>query len=327
MIWEKRYNDKIGEEFRACLLSARNGNPEAAYCLGWMFFVGKGVESDRWEAASIWHDIAARYEFGHFDYEDAMFDAAIGAAAFAYFNCSYLGLGIGKDEDHAVTICENAAYQGILKCQFQLSLIYEEGYIHPEGDASPVEEAYFWMMVSSIMGNKTPRERIVKIQNELDDDQIFNLHQRIFSYISENGNQWKLINNLFETIMKKYPINFEYLSGKNFINEQNNIDVATEQNNNDIEFDDIETLRRLCSLTVAEFCQIIGISRAAYYSWMQGRDIRISNKTRLLRIFSQLQDLTLSDIWHDISRSLHSKGLDSKQKIELLKCGLEKIAT
>ncbi len=330
MIWEQRYNDQTDEEFRACLLSAREGDVEAAYRLGWMFFVGRGVKADPWEAASIWHDIVARdlYDLANNpDYSILPDKAAIGAAAFAYFNCSYFGVGIWKEEDHAVVVCEDAAHLGILECQFQLSLIYEEGYVHPDSyrDTSPAEDAYFWTMISSIMGKKVRKDRIFSLQSRLSEDKISEVHNRIFSEISQKGKNWKIANNLFESLIERYPINFDYYLNEYLEHNEDNVRTGEHHNHNGVSFDDIENMRRQCGLTAAEFCDFLGVSRAAYYAWLRGGEIRNSNKKRVLQFVSKLETLRSSAHWHEISRSLHSKNLDSRQKVELVQRTIEEV--
>lgn len=330
MIWEKRYNDQTDEAFRACLLSAKSGDLEAAYRLGWMFFVGQGVKADPWEAACIWHDIVARdlYDVANNpDHSILTEKAAIGAAAFAYFNCSYYGVGIEKDEDHAIVICDDAAHLGILACQFQLSLIYEEGYVDLDDyrDVSPAEDAYFWTMISSIMGKKVLKDRIFRLQSRLSEDKISEIHKKIFSEISQNGKNWKIVNELFASFMERYPVNFDSYSSEYLEYNEGNVRTGEHRNHNGVSFDDIENMRRQCGLTAAEFCEVLGVSRASYYAWLRGGEIRNSNKNRLLQFVSKLEALSASAHWHEISRSLHSKNLASRQKIELLLRTIEEL--
>ena len=119
--------------------SAKQGNAQAQYNLGFMYAQGLGVTQDYKQAAS-WYQRAAEQKY-----------------AYAQFNLGWMyeeGLGVTQDYKQAVSWYQKAAEQGNAEAQNNLGLMYDQG----RGVTQDYIEAYKWHSIAYASGVELPRD-------------------------------------------------------------------------------------------------------------------------------------------------------------------------
>jgi hypothetical protein len=121
-LYERRKADelKLVEDARICRASAEQGDANAQYKLGNMYYYGQGVPRDYAEAFR-WYSKAA-------DQGNAMGQSGLG---YLYAH----GEGVPQDYARALGLYRNSADQGYAKAQYALGLMYYHGYGVPQDNA------------------------------------------------------------------------------------------------------------------------------------------------------------------------------------------------
>jgi len=118
----------------SCLLKAEQGDSDAQYNLGYMYYNGEGVVQDYKEAVK-WYRKAA---------EQGDSDAQLGLG-----NKYYNGQGVRKDYKEAVKWYRKAAEQGDSSAQYNLGVMYDNG----EGVSKDYKEAVKWYTKAAEQGH------------------------------------------------------------------------------------------------------------------------------------------------------------------------------
>ena len=137
----KRYEKGIGgvnkdydESAKWYRKAAKQGNAEAQFRVGIMFYNGEGVNADPREAVK-WYRKAAEQGNAEAQYELAL--------------CYYNGNGVTKDLSKALNWYRKAAEQGHAEAQYDLGVCYEEGY----GVTQNLSEAFKWYRKAAEQGH------------------------------------------------------------------------------------------------------------------------------------------------------------------------------
>lgn len=64
-----------------------------------------------------------------------------------------------------------------------------------------------------------------------------------------------------------------------------------------IDFAKVEVLRRHMLLTVSDMASVLGVSRVTYYSWLRGKQPRVSNMARVKLRLKQMLALLTEQGW------------------------------
>jgi hypothetical protein len=107
------------EDVSRCRKAAEQGNADAQYRLGNMFFTGKGVDEDNEEAIKWYRKAAGQGQ------ADAQYQLG---------EIYYWGQCVDEDYHEAAKWYREAAEQGNAEAQNKLDLMYEEGKISPDDD-------------------------------------------------------------------------------------------------------------------------------------------------------------------------------------------------
>jgi hypothetical protein len=126
---------------------AEQGDADAEFNLGLLYFRGHGVAQDYAQAAA-WYRKAA--EQGWADAE-----AALGAMY-------YLGQGVPQDYADAALWFRKAADRGTVRAEYMLGSLYESG----RGVQQDYGEAYFWLNLAAAGSSKRDEERFAKARDQ-----------------------------------------------------------------------------------------------------------------------------------------------------------------
>ena len=64
-----------------------------------------------------------------------------------------------------------------------------------------------------------------------------------------------------------------------------------------IVFEKVELVRQHMQLTIKDMCELLGVSRASYYKWVEGGPIRERNEKKVKDILRQLLPLLKNGAW------------------------------
>ena len=64
-----------------------------------------------------------------------------------------------------------------------------------------------------------------------------------------------------------------------------------------IDFEKVELVRQHMQLTIKDMCELLGVSRASYYKWVEGGPIRERNEKKVKDILRQLLPLLKNGTW------------------------------
>jgi len=121
--------------FDAVLKQAEQGDPDAQYRLGRMYYFGDGVAENREEAAR-WHVKAAAQ--GHAE------------AQYVLGLLYSVGDGVRQDKEKAVQLIAGAAELGLAEAQYALGMMYQGGEDVPQDDRKASE----WLAKAAAQGRK-----------------------------------------------------------------------------------------------------------------------------------------------------------------------------
>ncbi|MEO5348244.1 MAG: sel1 repeat family protein [Magnetococcus sp. YQC-3] len=159
----------------AILTDAANGNADAQFNLGWMYYNGKGVKQSYQEAgkwlrkAADQGDVSAQYVLGWMceqgrglpqDYREAakwFRKAAEQGDARSQYKLGTMyerGIGVPQDYQEAVKWFRKDADQGIARGQFKLGVMYERGHGVPQDYV----QAHMWSSLAASQGSKDAAE-------------------------------------------------------------------------------------------------------------------------------------------------------------------------
>lgn len=144
-------NDLVQDYTRSSIwfrLAADQGHPSAQYSLGWMYYYGQGVLEDGAESAK-WHRRAAKQGYAESQYW----------LADMYKN----GIGVVQDYDKSVEFYILAAEQEHAESQQQLGECYEQGISVPKDYI----QAYFWYSQSATQDNKDAKSSRAKLRKRM----------------------------------------------------------------------------------------------------------------------------------------------------------------
>lgn len=121
--------------FATVLQQAQQGDPDAQYRLGRMYYFGDGVAKNREEAAQ-WHAKAAAQGHAEAQYVLGLLYSA--------------GDGVREDKEKAVLLIAGAAEQGLAEAQYALGMMYQAGEDVPQNDRKASE----WRAKAAAQGRK-----------------------------------------------------------------------------------------------------------------------------------------------------------------------------
>lgn len=64
-----------------------------------------------------------------------------------------------------------------------------------------------------------------------------------------------------------------------------------------LDFEKVELVRERMALTIKDMCKLLGVSRATYYKWVEGRPIRERNERKVKDVLRQLLPLLKTGAW------------------------------
>jgi len=124
---------------------ALNGDADAQYSLGRLYYGGKNASGDQ-EDAKVWYELAAEQGDAYKQY---------------YIGMHNRGPGVPKDDEEAAKWWRLAAEQGHADSQYGLGMMYMEGC----GVEKDPDEAEKWLRLAAAHGNgdaeKELRERLI----------------------------------------------------------------------------------------------------------------------------------------------------------------------
>ena len=139
--------------FQELLPLAEQGDVDAQYSLGGMYYRGYGVPENNAKAVK-WYRKAA--EQGHAD---------------AQVNLGYMydnGNGLPENDAEAVKWYLKAAEQGYVVAQFNLGIMYSNGDVIPVNNI----KAYMWLSLAKTLGYKDAADRLDIIKKQMTPTQI-----------------------------------------------------------------------------------------------------------------------------------------------------------
>lgn len=110
--------------FATVLQQAEQGDPDAQYRLGRMYYFGDGVTRNREEAA-LWHAKAAVQGHAEAQYVLGLLYSA--------------GDGVPQDKEKAVQLIAGAAELGLAEAQYALGMMYQAGEDVPQSNRKAAE--------------------------------------------------------------------------------------------------------------------------------------------------------------------------------------------
>ena len=157
-LWEySNIRDNEAESVKWYKLAAEAGDAEAQFCLGVMYYDGRGVEQDDAEALKCFR-LAA--------------DAGIASAQFRLGHMYDFGKGVPQNYTEAVKWYRLAAEAGMENAQINL------GEMYANGDGVPHDNhlAYMWFTLATTQGKKTintvAEKKRVKVAKHMTPEQI-----------------------------------------------------------------------------------------------------------------------------------------------------------
>jgi len=73
--------------------------------------------------------------------------------------------------------------------------------------------------------------------------------------------------------------------------------VATMADLREIDFERLELVREAARLTIRDFADFLGVTRAAYYKWLNGGPIRAANTAKIQEALRDLLPLIKEGAW------------------------------
>lgn len=86
-------------------------------------------------------------------------------------------------------------------------------------------------------------------------------------------------------------------------------------------FENIERVRKSMLITMAQLAELIGVTRATYYNWVQGKPVKHVNKVKLKAVMNSLVSLAVIHNWPTQEALQASR----KERFELLKTLLKNL--
>lgn len=168
----------ISQEFAR----ADQGEADAQFNVGLMFFKGEGVPQD-YRQACVWFDKAARQGLGEAQYNlGAMMEH---------------GLGMEKNAAQAMHWYEKAAAQGIGEAQYSLANLYLTG----KGTTQNLARASEWMQKAAEQGMTEARERFSTLfAGQTGDSDMAGIQSRLRQSVQTGGEK---VNILLEKIRNR----------------------------------------------------------------------------------------------------------------------------
>ena len=136
-------NGQESERFKATKIKAEQGDAEAQYFLGWMYYKGQGVPQN-YEEAAKWTRKAAEQ-----------------GRAWAQYN-----LGVPQDYVEAAKWYRKAAEQGDAEAQHNLGVMYYNG----EGVPQDFIESYAWVLLAKADGDKESLRELRELISSIEED-------------------------------------------------------------------------------------------------------------------------------------------------------------
>lgn len=168
--------------------AAEQGNAEAQFKLGNMYYDGEGTEVN-YEKALYWWEKAA---------EQGDVKAQFQTADMYY--CSY-GEGMSWDKEKALYWYEKAAAQGHIKAQFKTGCMYYKG----DGTKRNKEKALYWFEQAAAQGHERAQEYIKANSNKTQKTSVKNLSNTVelkdFSASEEYEDEYEACAKVWDRIL------------------------------------------------------------------------------------------------------------------------------
>ena len=166
-------NEQESEEvrlFKETKIKAEQGDEDAQWELGWMYYKGQGVPRDYKEAAKWFRKEAKQYRKAA--------EQGDGKAQLVLAERYSNGEGVPKDYAEATKWLRKAAESGYPEAQYHLGRLYAQGVL--EFDVSKdIVEAHKWWSLAAAQGHEKASEERDKIVQDMTEDQIAEAERRV----------------------------------------------------------------------------------------------------------------------------------------------------